>query len=224
MIQTVYVDIPQTLEEAFWPKVWQCTHHQPCKKCCWPWKSVDCMANLRSVWKKHIVFYHRAFPINGVITTPAHRMAYELTRGFLAMRGVGLHVCHQCHFGPCCNGWHVLPGSPSDNREDNRRRSPRHQIVLPDGRIWSYAEAQVTTTRKQKRSAEVYVKTLTPAQAAELLGVNVKTLQRWERTGRLCPISRTQTNRRVYTLAQVRAFQGLDSDGEPLAQSAPHTT
>lgn len=53
------------------------------------------------------------------------------------------------------------------------------------------------------------MKTLTATQAALLLGVTVKTLQRWEREGRLIPISRTKTNRRVYTEAQLRAFQGL---------------
>jgi excisionase family DNA binding protein len=51
--------------------------------------------------------------------------------------------------------------------------------------------------------------TLTSTQAAKLLGVTVKTLQRWDREGRLKPVARTKTNRRVYTLAQVRAFQGL---------------
>ena len=51
--------------------------------------------------------------------------------------------------------------------------------------------------------------TITIAKAAELLGVTVKTLQRWDREGRLVPVARTNTNRRVYTLEQVRTFQGL---------------
>lgn len=46
-----------------------------------------------------------------------------------------------------------------------------------------------------------------------MLGVTVKTLQRWEREGRLSPAARTQTNRRVYTTTQVRAFQGLQMTG-----------
>jgi excisionase family DNA binding protein len=56
------------------------------------------------------------------------------------------------------------------------------------------------------------MKTLTIGEAARVLGVTVKTLQRWDRKGRLVPVSRTCTNRRVYTLAQVRAFQGLPDD------------
>jgi putative resolvase len=56
-------------------------------------------------------------------------------------------------------------------------------------------------------------KTITIAKAAELLGVTVKTLQRWDREGRLVPLTRTHTNRRVYTLEQVRMFQGLRAVG-----------
>jgi putative resolvase len=55
--------------------------------------------------------------------------------------------------------------------------------------------------------------TITIAKAAELLGVTVKTLQRWDREGRLVPLTRTHTNRRVYTLEQVRMFQGLRAVG-----------
>jgi len=51
--------------------------------------------------------------------------------------------------------------------------------------------------------------TISISKVAELLGVTVKTVQRWEREGRLIPHARTATNRRVYTLAQVRAFQGI---------------
>ena len=51
--------------------------------------------------------------------------------------------------------------------------------------------------------------TITISKAAEMLGVTVKTLQRWEREGRLVPAARTKTNRRVYTVEQVRAFQGM---------------
>ena len=55
--------------------------------------------------------------------------------------------------------------------------------------------------------------TLTVTKAAHLLGVTVKTLQRWDREQRLRPVARTQTNRRVYTMQQVRAFQGLRLTG-----------
>lgn len=46
-------------------------------------------------------------------------------------------------------------------------------------------------------------------KAAKLLGVAVKTLQRWELEGRLIPVARTDSNRRLYTESQIREFIGL---------------
>jgi predicted site-specific integrase-resolvase len=47
------------------------------------------------------------------------------------------------------------------------------------------------------------------SKAAKLLGVTVKTLQRWDRKKLLIPIARTKTNRRLYTLSQIHSFIGL---------------
>lgn len=51
--------------------------------------------------------------------------------------------------------------------------------------------------------------TISTGKAAKLLGVAVKTLQRWEREGRLVPVARTDSNRRLYTEKQIREFIGL---------------
>lgn len=51
--------------------------------------------------------------------------------------------------------------------------------------------------------------TISTGKAAKLLGVSVKTIQRWEREGRLIPIARTDTNRRLYTVSQIKEFLGL---------------
>lgn len=51
--------------------------------------------------------------------------------------------------------------------------------------------------------------TISTGKAAKLLGVSVKTMQRWERENRLIPIARTDSNRRLYTEAQLREFIGL---------------
>ena len=51
--------------------------------------------------------------------------------------------------------------------------------------------------------------TISTGKAAKLLGVSVKTLQRWEREGRLIPVARTDRNRRLYTESQIRKFIGL---------------
>ncbi len=44
--------------------------------------------------------------------------------------------------------------------------------------------------------------------AAKYVGRSVKTLQRWDRTGRLKPTGRTPTNRRTYTLEQLNEIAG----------------
>jgi putative resolvase len=50
-------------------------------------------------------------------------------------------------------------------------------------------------------------RTLTSHEVAQLLGVNIKTIQRWDREGRLKPAGRTATGRRYYTEDQILAFR-----------------
>ena len=49
-------------------------------------------------------------------------------------------------------------------------------------------------------------------QAAQYLGFKVKTLQKWDREGRLIPAYRTPTNRRVYTKSQLDDFIGRQTE------------
>lgn len=51
--------------------------------------------------------------------------------------------------------------------------------------------------------------TITITEAARRLGVSVKTMQRWERSGKLIPAGRTTTNRRLYLESQITALQGV---------------
>ena len=51
--------------------------------------------------------------------------------------------------------------------------------------------------------------TLGIGHAARLVRTTVKTLQRWEREGRLVPAARTASNRRRYTESQLRVFLRL---------------
>ena len=48
---------------------------------------------------------------------------------------------------------------------------------------------------------------------AELLGVSVKTLQRWDREGTL-KANRTPTDRRYYTYHQYLQFKGIDTEND----------
>ncbi|MCY0897874.1 MAG: IS607 family transposase [Firmicutes bacterium] len=50
-------------------------------------------------------------------------------------------------------------------------------------------------------------RTLTSHEVAQLLGVNIKTVQRWDREGRLKAAGRTATGRRYYTEDQILAFR-----------------
>ena len=52
-----------------------------------------------------------------------------------------------------------------------------------------------------------------PKDLAELLGVSVKTLQRWDREGTL-KANRTPTNRRYYTYDQYLQFKGINTEND----------
>ena len=52
-----------------------------------------------------------------------------------------------------------------------------------------------------------------PKDFAELLGISVKTLQRWDREG-ILKAKRTPTNRRYYTYDQYLQFQGINTEND----------
>ena len=52
-----------------------------------------------------------------------------------------------------------------------------------------------------------------PKDFAELLGVSVKTLQRWDRKGTL-KANRTPTDRRYYTYNQYLQFKGINTEND----------
>ena len=52
-----------------------------------------------------------------------------------------------------------------------------------------------------------------PKDFAELLGVSVKTLQRWDREGTL-KANRTPTNRRYYTYDKYLQFKGINTEND----------
>lgn len=67
-----------------------------------------------------------------------------------------------------------------------------------------------------KRSVFMNIKYITnykPKDFAELLGVSVKTLQRWDRAG-ILKANRTPTNRRYYTYDQYLQFRGIQTEND----------
>ena len=55
-----------------------------------------------------------------------------------------------------------------------------------------------------------------PKDFAELLGVSIKTLQRWDREG-ILKANRTPTDRRYYTYGQYLQFKGIKIEHEELS-------
>ena len=56
-----------------------------------------------------------------------------------------------------------------------------------------------------------------PKDFAELLGVSIKTLQRWDREG-ILKANRTPTDRSYYTYGQYFQFKGINIEHEELVQ------
>lgn len=58
-----------------------------------------------------------------------------------------------------------------------------------------------------------YITNYKPKDFAELVGVSVKTLQRWDRDG-ILKAKRTPTNRRYYTYDQYLQFRGIQTEND----------
>ena len=58
-----------------------------------------------------------------------------------------------------------------------------------------------------------YITNYKPKDFAELVGVSVKTLQRWDRDG-ILKANRTPTNRRYYTYDQYLQFRGIQTEND----------
>ena len=94
-----YADIPA----KFWAKV----EKSQDGKDCWPWLG---RRQLPAKHTKRGVGYGLFQP-----TIPAHRLAYELTRGAIPE---GLCVMHKCDNPSCVNPQHLVLGTYADNNHD----------------------------------------------------------------------------------------------------------
>lgn len=109
-IQERYFTVP--IDLRFWVKVnqktclgIQCGCHKKIGHC-WPWIG-GC-----TKWG----YGQFRMLINGIFTHySAHRLAYELTYGYILD---GLLICHRCDNRHCCRPAHLSPGTHSDNTRD----------------------------------------------------------------------------------------------------------
>lgn len=62
--------------------------------------------------------------------------------------------------------------------------------------------------------------TLDITTAAKMIGVTVKTMQRWDREGKLVPVSRTPSNRRLYSESQILSIMGMHHNVKPFRNIA----
>ena len=119
----------------FWSHVWRCTHRDPCRECCWPWRP----ALVRAV-QRHLVPGYGTFHIRDdpQMLIPAHRMAIALKHHALILPfGQRMPACHLCDFASCCNDAHLVLGTPRDNIRGTATRgwshTTRSPVRLPDG-------------------------------------------------------------------------------------------
>lgn len=129
----------QTLEEVFWSYVWRCTHQEPCKRCCWPWRPAFARALQHHLVPGYGTFIVREHPRLIVL---AHRMAIVVRRHALLLPfGQRVPACHLCDFASCCNDAHIVLGTPHDNIAGTAKRGwsckNRAPVVLPDGSFFS---------------------------------------------------------------------------------------
>jgi hypothetical protein len=86
------------------------------------------------MWKAHPAWCHALLTSGRAMAV--HRVAFVLWHQTLLLPGIV--ICHQCHFGPCCNPCHLRAGTQSDNARDNGGKNMCSNwyppVLLPDGR------------------------------------------------------------------------------------------
>lgn len=118
----------KSFEERFWEKVQICEHGRTCRECCWPWLA-------RRSPQGYGQFGWRESGDTKTRTRLSHTIAYRLTIGEWP-KPIGRHTCDN---PPCCQPWHIIPGTYAENSRDmtvrgrqaKGERHPRARLTAP---------------------------------------------------------------------------------------------
>lgn len=130
---------PEYIQRRFWTKV---AVAQDITQC-WPW--------LRGRWKTgYGQFSYKLKPFL------AHRLAYCFFYDVQLDEIAELEIMHECDNPPCCNPFHLEPGTHAQNQDQiGLRRAPKCQTISPEH--VRYIRQQVQWRRYTSIAKELHI-------------------------------------------------------------------
>ena len=162
-------------------------------KDCWPWRGKT-------------VGYGTFHIRSEKRTVPAHRVAFEITKGYVQK---GNLVFHTCENKPCCNPAHLSQGTHREMLAAHaaRERKRRSSSAKVDASHKAKADAPVSLNEKAAFVAMRHG-LLPVAVIAERAGVSRATAFRWAKKSGVKPESKVQMENRLWQQALAEAKKG----------------
>lgn len=111
------------------------------------------------------------------VSSPAHRIAYELTYGPIV---TGLDVCHKCDNVRCCNPNHLFLGTNQDNMKDmlSKNRSAGQKGTRFQPKVNGSNNGRAKLSAKQVDFIRSYGRSWSTLTLALQFGVSRSTINR----------------------------------------------